>query len=191
MIFRTSAIVLAAWCSSAVYAQTVEDLTKPCAQCHGESGVSVTPKTPHLNGQLSFYLQQEIGGLAQKTRVTSIADHVPAAWTGKQITAVSNFYAASKAPRSIQSTDAQLVTQGEAIYQKRCADCHPNNGRDSDHDAPLMAGQEVNYLIEQTRAFVSGKRKFVFMMDDAFRGASPAELDSVAHFFANQTQSKK
>ena len=191
MTIRTSALILAALSSSVAYAQTVETLIKPCAQCHGESGVSVVPKTPHLNGQLSFYLQQEIGGLADKSRKTNVADHVPTTWTGAQIAAVSKFYAASKAVRPAQPTDAQLVTQGEAVYQKRCADCHPNNGVDSDHDAPLMAGQEVNYLMEQTRAFVSGKRKFVFMMDDAFRGATPAELDSVAHFFASQAQTKK
>ena len=80
------------------------------------------------------------------------------------------------------------MAKGEALYKRRCADCHPNNGRESKRDAPLLAAQNLDYLMEQKRAFVSGKRQFVFLMDDAFRGLSLADLDSVAHFFASQEQ---
>ena len=54
-----------------------------------------------------------------------------------------------------------------------------------------MAAQNLDYLIEQAQAFVTGKRKFVFMMDDAFRGLKATELESVSHFFASQDQYKK
>ena len=193
MHLRLPAIFCGALFSVAVLAAppAVDQLTQSCAECHGPVGVSSMAKTPHLNAQLASYLEEDISGYANGGRVSSIPNHVPKTWTGPEIAAVAKFYAASKATRPEQQTDPDMVTKGEVIYKKRCAECHPNNGRGSDHDAPLMAAQNVDYLMEQTRAFVSGKRKFVFMMDDAFRGLSPAELDSVAHFFASQNQYKK
>jgi cytochrome subunit of sulfide dehydrogenase len=169
----------------------VDVLTKPCAECHGLAGVSSAAKTPHLNGQLDTYLEEEIAALAKGGRVSAISNHVPSIWTGPEIAAVAKFYAASKAPRPVQATDPQLVVRGQAIYEKNCAECHPGKGRQSDHDAPLMAGQNLEYMMEQTRLFVSGKRKFAFMMDDAFRGLSPSDLDAVTHLFASQDQFKK
>jgi cytochrome c553 len=65
-------------------------------------------------------------------------------------------------------------------------DCHIDNGRGSDKDAPLLAGQELTFLIQQTLAFKSGVRKFPFMMDDAYRGLTADELSATAHFFAAQ-----
>lgn len=193
MSIRTTALMCGALFSGAVFAATpaVDVLTKPCAECHGVAGVSSVAKTPHLNSQLDTYLEEDIAALAKGGRVSAVPNHVPSTWTGPEIAAVAKFYAASKAARPVQATDPQLVTQGQAIYQKHCAECHPGNGRQSDHDAPLMAGQDLEYIMEQTRLFVSGKRKFAFMMGDAFRGLSPADLDAVAHFFASQNQFKK
>lgn len=186
--FLCSALV----CYAAMAAPPAVDvLTKPCAECHGLAGVSSVARTPHLNGQLVTYLEEDIAALAKGGRVSTIPNHVPATWTGPEIAAVAKFYAASKATRTVQVTDPQSVAKGQAIYEKHCAECHPDNGRQSDHDAPLMAGQNLEYIMEQTRLFVSGKRKFAFMMGDAFRGLSPADLDVVAHFFASQDQSKK
>lgn len=193
MPVRTSVLMCCALFSSAALAAppAVDVLTKPCAECHGASGVSSGAKTPHLNGQLVTYLEEDIAGLAKGGRISTIPNHVPTTWTGPEIAAVAKFYAASNAPRPGQVTDPQLVAKGQSTYQKRCAECHPDNGRVSDHDAPLMAGQNLEYMMEQTGLFVSGKRKFAFMMDDAFRGLSSADLDAVAHFFASQDQFKK
>lgn len=193
MSIRTSFLICGALIGQAAFAATpaVDALTKPCAECHGVAGVSNVAKTPHLNGQLETYLEEDIAALAKGGRVSGIPNHVPLTWTGTEIAAVAKFYAASKAPRPVQDTDPQLVAKGQAIYEKHCAECHPDNGRQSDHDAPLMAGQNLEYIMEQTRLFVSGKRKFAFMMGDAFRGLSPADLDAAAHFFASQNQFKK
>ena len=193
MFNRTFLLLCCALVSQAALAAppVVDVLTKPCVECHGPSGVGNSAKTPHLNGQLDTYLEEEIAALAKGGRVSAIANHVPPVWTGPEIAAVAKFYAASKAPRPVQVTDPQLVAKGQVIYEKHCAECHPGSGRQSDHDAPLMAGQNLEYMMEQTRLFVSGTRKFAFMMGDAFRGLSAADLDTVAHYFASQDQFKK
>lgn len=166
-------------------------LTQACAECHGAAGVGRAAGTPHLNGQLSDYLEQEIADLASGGRATNIPDHVPKTWSGPEIAAVAKFYAESTASRPVQAVDPQKVAQGKEIHAKRCAECHPDAGHKSDHDAPLMAAQNLEYLLGEIKSFVSGRRKFVFLMDDAFRGLTPDELASVAHFFASQDQFRK
>jgi cytochrome subunit of sulfide dehydrogenase len=166
----------------------VEDLVKPCAECHGTTGVSALPDTPHLDGQFAGYLMQELSSIASGERKTSVADHIAKTWSGKDITAVAKFYASSKATRPKQDTDAQKVAKGAEIYNQRCADCHVDNGRQSDKDAPLMAGQNLAYMNVQTKLYLQGKRRFPFMMDDAYKGLNADQLESVAHFFASQDQ---
>lgn len=172
-------------------AATPEELTQGCVQCHGADGVSAIAKTPHLNGQSVDYLEETISALAKGDRLTDISNHVPKTWSRKEIAAISKYYANSKGVRPVQTTNPEKVAAGRQTYLKRCADCHPDSGRQSEHDAPLMAAQNLDYLIEQAQAFVTGKRKFVFMMDDAFRGLSATELEAVSHFFASQNQYKK
>ena len=184
-------LIFCAVFSTCLYAAPVETLTQTCAPCHGDTGVSTKAKTPHLNGQLSDYLEEDIRRIANGSRVSTVPDHIPKSWTGEDVMAVAEFYAASRAQRPAQTTDAAQVAKGAVWYKKRCADCHPDNGRESKRDAPLMAGQNLEYMKEQTRAFVAGKRKFVFLMDDAFKGLSAADLDGVAHYFASQEQFKK
>ena len=79
-----------------------------------------------------------------------------------------------------------MVEKGRTIYDNRCADCHVGSGRDSDGESPLLAGQDLNFLVTQTIAYKSGARKFPFMMDRAYRGLTDEELTSVAHYFAAQ-----
>ena len=172
-------------------AATPEELTQVCVQCHGADGVSAVAKTPHLNGQLVDYLEETISALAKGDRLSGIDNHVPKTWSRKDIAAIAKYYANIKGVRPVQTISPEKVAAGRQIYLKRCADCHPDSGRQSEHDAPLMAAQNLDYLIEQAQAFVSGKRKFVFMMDDAFRGLTATELETVGHFFASQNQYKK
>lgn len=196
MFVRTSAfaagLLLAGAVSAAPRAPRVpevvvdEQMIQPCAECHGAAGIASAAGTPHLGGQISDYLQQEISGLANGDRRSAIADHVPKSWTAKDIVNVSKFYARSKAPRPEQATDAAKVAQGAAIYANRCEKCHTNKGRGSDKDAPLMAGQDLAYMTEQTRLYLTGKRRFPFMMDEAYEGLKADELEAITHFFASQ-----
>lgn len=191
MFIRSFVFSCCALAGSVALAATPDVLTQACVQCHGTDGVGSAVKMPHLNGQLVDYLEETIGALAQGDRKSSINNHVPKSWSRQEIAAVAKYYSTSKGARPAQTINTEKVAAGRQIYLKRCAECHPDSGRQSEHDAPLMAAQNLEYLIEQAQEFVTGKRKFVFMMDDAFRGLSAAELESVAHFFASQDQYKK
>ena len=176
--------------SDTACAATAEELAQPCAQCHGANGVAAAPGTPHLDGQLMGYLEQEISALASGERKTDVADHVAKTWSKADISAVAKLYAKTRAVRPKQEIDAQLAAKGMELYRQRCADCHADNGRLSDKDAPLMAAQNLAYMSAQTKLFVSGKRRFPFMMDDAYKGLNAEQLESISHFFASQEQAR-
>lgn len=169
--------------------QTVpEVIPAQCAGCHGEDGISSQPGLPQLNGQLESYLIDSMVKFQKGTRPTEVPNHIPKTVDRASIELVAKHYAASKAVRPKQETDPDKVARGEIVFRNRCADCHMDNGRDADKDSPLMAGQDLAYMISQSRLFVSGKRKFGFLQDEAFKGLSDEELDAAAVFFASQEQ---
>ncbi len=178
-------MLLAGIGSLCAHAQGVESALQACVQCHGDKGVSSQPGTPHLNGQLPAYFSEALAAFAKGSRPTAVAQHKQLA--AEHVAAAAKFYANEKAtPRPKQNIDPAVLAKGEKIYANRCMECHPDNGRDSDKDAPYMAGQEVEFLVAQTLAFKTGARKFAFLMDDAYRGLTDDELAAVAHFFAAQ-----
>lgn len=165
-------------------AQDPNALIKPCIECHGSNGVAVKPATPHIDGQMATYLADSLRAFNDGTRKTDVDQHkgIPR----DMAKSLAGHYAAQKISRSKSPADPALLLRGDELYLSRCADCHPDNGRESDKDAPLMAGQDIDYLIAQTLAFKRGERRFAVMMDDAYKGLTEADLKAIAHFFAAQ-----
>lgn len=159
-----------------------------CARCHGLDGIAKQPAMPHLNGQLDNYLLASMKKMQKSRLPTEVVNHVPGALPESELAAIAAYYQAVKATRPVQQTDPDKVARGEVVFRNRCNDCHGDNGREADKDAPLMAGQDLQHLLKQIRLFVGGQRKFGFLQDDAFKGQSLEDLDAVAHFFASQDQ---
>lgn len=163
-------------------------IAKVCEDCHGANGVSPKSGVPHLNGQLPDYVVESLEKFKAGKRPSSAPEHVHPELTAETIEALAKFYGAQKAQRPAQTTDPTKVTEAAALYGRRCQKCHLDDGRDSDHDAPLMAGQSLEYLQAQTMAFATGKRKFPFLMDEAYQGLSKDDLERLSHYFASQRQ---
>lgn len=173
--------------ASAAAAPTLPAAAASCAECHGANGIAGTAGTPHLNGQMQTYIIDTMDAFKTGSRPSGVAEHTSVALEEKDLAATAKFYAAQKKiPRPEQATDPARVSAAEPLYRKRCEKCHVDSGRDSDHDAPLIAGQSLEFLMQQTEAYVSGKRKFPFLMDDAYRGLSKDDLVSISHYFAAQ-----
>lgn len=174
--------------STAGRAQGTADanLTSNCSECHGTDGLGFKAGIPHLNGQPAALLANMITAFQQGKRSTKVKMHRDIA--AADVAPLASHYAQQKAQRPKSATKPELITLGETLYQNRCADCHMDNGRDSDKDAPLVAAQDMSYLIAQTLAFKAGERKFPYLMDDAYRGLSDEDLTAIAHFFAAQDQ---
>ena len=108
--------------------------------------------------------------------------------TKDQLKAIAEHYGANRTPREKPSFDAAKAAAGEKVYEKRCMDCHPDNGRETnDRGSPIMAGQSAEYIIAQEKLYLSGKRKFSSKSDTAHEGITEADVEAVAHFFASQS----
>ncbi len=177
------AILVLAW-TRAVAADSAPPALAPCIECHGVTGVAAKAGVPHIDGQHGQYMQDSLRAFANESRKTSTGAHK--GLSRDTMNAVVAHYAAQKISRPRPATDPAQVARGEGIYNNRCADCHMDAGRQSDKDAPIMAGQDMDYLARQIIAFRKGDRRFPTMMDDAYRGLSEADLLAVAHFFAAQ-----
>lgn len=173
---------------STSHADALPVIQKHCASCHGEDGIGIGYGTPHLNGQLDSYLIDMMQGYQRGKMPTSVPKHIPAELGAAEIREVAAYFMAVKAVRPKQETDPAKVARGEKVHADRCSDCHLDNGREFDKSAPLMAAQNIDYLIAQSRLFVSGKRKFGFLQDEAFQGITAEDLEAVAHFFGSQEQ---
>lgn len=171
--------------SKAFAAPSLPAAAAPCVECHGADGVAVKPGVPHLNGQLEEYIADSMAAFKDRKRPSSAEAHGKPGLTEKEMAATAKFFAAQKkVKRPAQPIDPARVAAATATYNQRCTKCHLDDGRESDHDAPLMAGQVLDYLQAQTEAYVSGKRSFPFLMDDAYRGLSKEDLINMSHYFA-------
>lgn len=157
-----------------------------CIECHGSDGIGTEPDFPHLNGMPEPLLEAMIDAFRKSKRPPKVRIHreIPES----DVVPITKHYARQKAVRPKSETKPELVARGETLYLKRCADCHLDNGRDSDKEAPLTAAQSLPYLIAQTLAFKTGERKFPYLMDGAYRDLSDEDLTAIAHFFAAQDQ---
>jgi cytochrome c553 len=164
----------------------VAALIGTCIDCHGNDGIGLEPDMPHLNGQPEIFLVNMLNDFRQGKRQPKVRIHreIPEA----DVAPLARHYAQQKAVRPKSATNPELVTRGEALYLKHCSDCHVDNGRDSDKEAPLVAGQSLQYLLAQMVAFNTGERKFPYLMDGAYKGLSDQALIEIAHFFAAQEQ---
>lgn len=184
---HTSPFCLILWLCFPAWSQDAPAVVQQyCVRCHGIDGLATQPAMPHLDGQLEAYLVTTMSKFQKGRQPTDVPDHIPNVLGDRDLEAIARHYSASKVRRPVQQLDPDKVARGEAIFRNRCADCHMDNGREADKDAPLMASQNVDFMVSQIKLFVSGKRKYGFLQDDAFRGLSLEELESAAYFFAAQ-----
>jgi cytochrome c553 len=188
--FATQLLTVIALIGSTIGANAAESdtdvLTGDCKECHGVDGIGVKPGIPHLNGQHEERLVDMMESFHLANRTTKVKAHRDVA--PKKIPLIAKHYSSQKAKRPASLVNKDLLARGEDIYLTRCTKCHPDSGRESDFDAPLLAGQDMVYLIEQALAFKNGERKFPHMMDRAYLDLGEAELTAAAHYFASQDQ---
>jgi cytochrome c553 len=72
---------------------------------------------------------------------------------------------------------------GKKVAQGTCAVCHGVDGIAKQPDAPHLAGENVEYLMRQLKAFKSGERKHEQMSIIA-QGLDDAAMESVSAWYS-------
>jgi len=96
-------------------------------------------------------------------------------------------YAGDARLKEISSDPSALRQAREAgrVASRFCVNCHGANGVSNLPDVPNLAGQNPDYLLEQTRKFGAGKRRDPFMQG-LIKALQEEEKIQISLFYASQ-----
>lgn len=167
-------------------------MAERCAACHGPDGNSQMPTFPKLAGQHPEYLLHEIKEYQAYHRESEMMNPAVKDLSDEDMANLVVFLAAQKPAPGIV-TDPSLLPLGKDVYLKgnpatgvpSCDGCHEEGGEGSAR-FPRIAGQNVEYTLEQFRLYVAGKRPFgKKVMRTVAERLSEKEARAVAEYMAS------
>lgn len=166
--------------------------TEVCAGCHGADGNSIATTFPKLAGQQKVYLLRELKDYKSGKRVSEIMVPLVATLSDDDLSNLAAYYAKQKAAPGIAG-DAKLLSVGKNLYLKgnsktdvpSCDSCHEEDGSGSGK-FPRVAGQHVDYALDQFRLYATGKRtNGSRVMQAVAERMSEEETRAVAEYMAS------
>lgn len=163
-----------------------------CAGCHGVDGNSETTTFPKLAGQHALYLLKELQAYKLEHRVSELMMPMTAGLSDQDMTDLALYYA-SQEPKPAEVTKPELIAQGKKIYFEgntkngvpSCDGCHEEDGTGS-AKFPRVAGQHVDYTLEELKRYASGKRNYgTKIMRTVAERLTPEEAEAVAQYMAS------
>jgi cbb3-type cytochrome c oxidase subunit III len=133
-----------------------------CSNCHGVTGVSVSPTFPKLAGQRREYLVEQLKDFKTHARSDPNAKRFMWGFThlsDAQIDDIATYFSSQQAVAG-EPADPELMDAGKAIYESglpakgvvACASCHGQHGEGMDK-FPRLGGQHADYVINQLKVF--------------------------------------
>jgi len=137
-----------------------------CTACHGETGVSPAPDFPHLAGQSGAAIYKQLRDYRTGSRVHPAMTDLAKALNESDIADVAAYYAGQPQrnpnPVTLAPSPAgiiQLVELGDPHRNiPPCAACH-RQGAGGPIEAPVLAEQQYEYLLQQLKLYASGERR--------------------------------
>jgi len=163
-----------------------------CAGCHGADGNSVATAFPKLAGQQKKYLLRELMDFKSGKRASEIMAPVMATLSENDLTELAVYYARQKPAPGVVG-DPALLALGKDLYLKgnsktdvpSCESCHDETGN-GDGKFPRVAGQHVDYTLDQFRLYAAGKRtNGARVMQAVAERMSEQEARAVAEYMAS------
>jgi cytochrome c553 len=163
-----------------------------CAACHGADGNSIAPTFPKLAGQQKVYLLRELKDYKSGKRVSEIMAPFVATLSDDDLSNLAAYYAKQKSAPGVAG-DPKLLSIGKNLYLKgnsktdvpSCDSCHEEDGSGSGK-FPRVAGQHVDYALDQFRLYATGKRtNGARVMQAVAERMSEEETRAVAEYMAS------
>ncbi|MDO9226395.1 MAG: c-type cytochrome [Pseudomonadota bacterium] len=163
-----------------------------CAGCHGADGNSTVTTFPKLAGQQQVYLLRELKDYKSGKRASEIMAPFMADLSEANLEELATWYAKQKPAPGVKG-DPALLKLGKALYMNgnnktdvpACASCHEDDGSGYKKFA-RVAGQHVEYTLEQFRLYASGKRSNgARVMQTVAERMTEQETRAVAEYMAS------
>lgn len=142
-----------------------QELSQPCAACHGTDGNSADPANPRIAGLGERYFIKQIEDYQTGRREDPIMEAQVAGLSEQDIRDLAAFY--QEQTREFGYTDPELAEKGERLFRggnldsgvAACTGCHGPAGEGMESAGfPALAGQHAEYTEEQMRAFRAAGR---------------------------------
>lgn len=150
--------------SATVLAQQV------CSNCHGVTGVSVSPNFPNLAAQTPPYIAAQLKVFRSHDRVDPAGFEymwgLSRSLTDAQIEGLADYYAHQVPPSGMPASHAERVAAGDKLFHEglpaknipACMACHGDKGQGNDQ-FPRLAGQHEDYVMKQLMVFQRGNER--------------------------------
>lgn len=162
-----------------------------CDECHMPEGRLREDWMPFINGQPRHYVRRMLAQFQAGTRPGELMYEVLANYKEKDLDVLAELVSSRSPVVSDQETNRFLATIGQRLYEARCIACHPDEGRLSEFDSAILAGQPLAYLQRQFAAILEGRRPVLYMMRDNYAGLTEDDFEALAHFFASRAPSRE
>jgi len=156
-------------------------LAYSCAACHGINGVSRGPATPNIAGLTANYIiaamlsykyatdldraqaivdkHDDLEDVVIQARPATMMSQVAQGYSLAQIKAIADFYSRQPIVRIVQDADTDRAKIGKKLHKKYCDKCHEDDGRSTEDDVGLLAGQWAAFLRDTLQDFNNEDRE--------------------------------
>lgn len=204
-------IVLRTLCLAVVTAPVVPvalgaaapDSAKPCAECHGENGVSSEGEIPTIAGASAFFIENQLLIYKEEARPCAkeefdeaedppADDHCALAneLSEEEVMELAEYFSSQAFVPADQAVDQELAELGKKIHERRCDKCHSEGGSLVLDDAGILAGQWKEYLLTQLRHYKAGERWQPEKMKPQMEELSDNEIKALAEYYVSQGEKR-
>ena len=157
-----------------------------CAPCHGKGGVSEQPTVPSISGQWNDYVVLALFQFRAGHRPSETMAQFAKPLTDNDLGNLAAYYSSLKPWTPTRQSSAAASAAAPALTQQRnCVQCHGGPGLPGQDSIPRIAGQQIEYLTAQLKAFRTGNRGDIDgNMTSATQGLTDTEIDTLADYIS-------
>jgi cytochrome subunit of sulfide dehydrogenase len=186
-------------------------LSDTCVVCHGDKGASLGPAIPNLAGMSRNYLvgamlafkydDNQLRDIIQSdkdfedveafSRESTVMDRIAKGYTNDEIKIIADYFSAQKLFIGQQDVVLSRVKTGKQLHQKYCMSCHEDEGKSSDGDTGVLAGQWKPYFLWTMSDYLNGSRQMPKKMKNKLKKmiatSGTESLQQLSDYYASIT----
>jgi len=175
--------------ASVVQADDLEKLIQQCGMCHGQDGNSPSSTIPSLAGVTLDYFKHTLDAYKNDGRKSELMKSFVHTLNEHQINEIGSYFNKQTFKPRDQQFDSAKAEKGKALHNKYCEKCHENEGRITDNNYGILAGQWMPYLTQALKDYLDGKRRAPPMMITKLKAlkqdAGDDGIEQVVNYYAS------